>query len=233
MDFCSRIKYLLDKKGVTPYVVAAKTGVSQATLSRILNNTTARPSMRSVELLAKYFDVSAEWLLTGNGEMQVAPVVKSDAREKAVEEFVYVPMVPIRAKAGYLIGFGDKEYIETLPTVPVITDRAFHGKYRCFEVEGDSMDDGTRDALCDRDVVMAREVKKELWQYKLHIHDWEFVIVHKEGILIKRIVEHDVEDGVIVCHSLNPLFGPDFTLSLADVYELYNVIKIVDRSARR
>lgn len=157
----------------------------------------------------------------------------SEAKTKNIDNFVYVPLIPIRAKAGYLEGYSDEEYIESLPTLPVITDKTFHGRYRCFEVEGDSMDDGTRNAICERDVVLAREVRKELWRYKLHINDWVFVIVHKtEGILIKQIVEHERKDGIITCHSTNPIYGPDFKIDLLDVKELYNVIKIVDRNLK-
>ncbi len=203
--------------------------IGQPFISQIEKGIRPMPSEYISKLLAnKTWDTS---MLTGEGEMLKTPI-KNEAKEISDFNFVPVPLVPIRAKAGYLVGFDDAEYIETLPTVPVLTDRTFHGKYRCFEVDGDSMDNDTRDALCDKDVVLAREVKRELWQYKLHYKDWNFVIVHKEGILIKRIVAHDTTSGIITCHSLNPIYGDDFQLNLADVFELYNVIKIVERNAK-
>ncbi len=129
-------------------------------------------------------------------------------------------------------GFGDPEYIEALPSMPVIVDKSYRGSYRLFEADGDSMDNGTLHAICDKDIVLAREVKRDLWCNKLHIDDWYFVIVHRtDGIAIKKLIDHDVERGVIVCHSLNPLFG-DYSVHLDDVLELYNVIKIVDRNIR-
>lgn len=226
------LKSYFKNEGLSQAKLAEILGISQPAVGALLNGKTPF-GKKTATTWAEKFGLNASWLLIGEGEMLKTAPLKSDAHEKPIDEFVYVPMVPVRAKAGYLVGFGDREYIDTLPTIPVITDRTFHGKYRCFEVEGDSMDDGTRDALCERDIVMAREVKKELWQYKLHFRDWDFVIVHKDGILIKRIINHDVERGIITCHSLNPMFGPDFTVNLSEVYELYNVIKIVDRSARR
>ena len=182
-------------------------------------------------IVLQFPQLNAGWLMTGEGNMLKSGIV-NEVASKAIGEFVYVPLVPIRAKAGYLVGFGDATYIETLPTVPVITDRTFHGKYRCFEIEGDSMDDGSRSAICDRDIILGREVGRQLWTSKLHYSDWLFVIVHQEGILIKKIVNHDVEKGIITCHSLNPLYGEDFDVLLDDVSELYNVIKIVDRTAK-
>lgn len=47
----------------------------------------------------------------------------------------------------------------------------------------------------------------------------------------KKIVDHDVEHGIITCHSLNDMFR-DYKVNLDEVAELYNLIKIVDRSAR-
>lgn len=230
MTVKERLKLYLKQKKINASEFGRTIGVSNAYISSIVQSI---PPDKLQRITLNYPDLNTGWLLTGDGEMLKNSALKSDAREKEINEFVHVPMVPVRAKAGYLIGYGDQEYVDTLPTIPVITDRTFHGKYRCFEVEGDSMDDGSRDALCDRDVVLCREIRRDLWQYKLHINDWDFVIVHKEGILIKRIVEHNVDRGTITCHSLNPMFGPDFTVNLLDVYELYNVLKIVDRSTRR
>lgn len=211
--------------------LAEKMGYSESSLSQILNSKVSL-SGRFIKKLANMNDqISIDWIEKGEGEM-LKPTIVNEAISKTIDEFVQVPLVPIRAKAGYLVGYGDDVYIQTLPTVPVITDRTFHGKYRCFEVEGDSMDDGSRNAICDRDIILGREVGRQLWTCKLHYKDWLFVIVHQDGILIKQIVAHDVERGIITCHSLNPLYGDDFEIRLDEVAELYNVIKIVDRNAK-
>lgn len=146
-------------------------------------------------------------------------------------EYVNIPLVPVRARCGYLSSFGDQQYIDSLPTIPVIIDRAYHGRYMVFEADGDSMDDGSSSAIRDGDKLLCREVQRHLWLPKLHYNDWYFVVVHKtEGISIKQIIDQD-EQGNIRCHSLNPLFN-DYTLNLDDVSELYNVVKVVERSMR-
>lgn len=200
-------------------------------------------------------ELSRSWLLLGEGEMikhsesyksrldfinekkllqnkESTVLTGAKPRDIADDGYMNVPLIPVRGKAGYLTGYGDMKFIESLPRIPVVVDKEYRGKYRCFEVDGDSMDDNTRDAICDRDIVLGREIKRELWKCKLHIKEWEFVIVHTEGITIKRIVEHDIETGQIKCHSFNP-FYEDFDLNLEDVIELYNVIKIVDRNRKR
>lgn len=200
---------------------------NKSSFSQLLNGKKPLPSSFINRLSALHDKLSYEWLSSGEGVMLTSEVVPVSGAE-----FIQVPLVPVSAQAGYPQGYGDLGYIESLPTVPVIVDRFYHGNYRVFEVNGDSMDDGSRHAIFDKDKILCREVRRDLWKNKLHIRDWFFVIVHRtEGVTVKQIVDHDVEKGEIVCHPLNPLFE-DFKLSLNDVVELYNVIKIVDRNTR-
>ena len=69
MTFGERLRQVIENKGITPYQLSAKTNVSQATLSRILANSTTKPSIKTVEVIADYLRISREWLLTGNGDM--------------------------------------------------------------------------------------------------------------------------------------------------------------------
>ncbi|MDB9090182.1 S24 family peptidase, partial [Parabacteroides distasonis] len=174
------------------------------------------------------FDVDPSWLMTGEGnKKKVVEAIPID-----VNCILNVPLVNQYAYAGYLCGYADAEYIETLPTIPFIVDHEAHGHYIAFEVRGDSMNDGTEESYLEGDRLLCREIKRELWiDSKLHIRKWDFVIVHKEGVLIKRIVEHNVENGTITVHSLNPIY-PDKVISLAEVYQIFNVIEFL-RPRRR
>lgn len=69
MSLGERVRYLIDKDGITAYEVSVKTGISQSTLSRVLNNSTLKLSVKNSDALAEYFHVHKSWLLTGNGEM--------------------------------------------------------------------------------------------------------------------------------------------------------------------
>lgn len=140
---------------------------------------------------------------------------------------ITAPLVEQDAHAGYLAGYKDREYIEELPKHTFTTDKVHQGVYRSFTVRGDSMCDGSRDSICEGDIVDGRRVHRDLWKSKLHIHNYpDFVIVHHDGVVVKRIVDHDVTNGIIYCKSLNPdksLF-PDPYYRLSEVYELYNII---------
>lgn len=60
---------LIDNKRVTPYYLSKATGVSQATISRLKSDVTAKPNISTNKKIADYFNVNEEWLLTGEGEM--------------------------------------------------------------------------------------------------------------------------------------------------------------------
>jgi transcriptional regulator with XRE-family HTH domain len=143
-----------------------------------------------------------------------------------------VPVVNQFAYAGYLGGFSDQEFIEQLPKMPWVIDRERKGNYMCFEMKGESMFDGSASSYIPGDILLAREVRREYWRSKLHINNWDFIIVSKsDGILFKRIIKHDVEHGVLTLHSLNEEFE-DFDISLEDISQIFNVVDI-KRTVRR
>lgn len=216
LDFAS---FMGEKPSTTSGWVSGKRGIGKGVIDKITD---------------KLPQINPTWLLTGEGDMEVGKSPSStQSNAHAVEDLNYmnVPVVHIKARCGYLAGYADEGYIDSLPTMPVIVDKTYHGRYMIFEAEGDSMDDGTRNSICDGDKLLCREVRRDLWLPKLHINDWYFVIVHRtEGIAIKQITAQD-ENGNITCHSLNDMFN-DYTVNLDDVAEIYNVIKVVERSMR-
>tara|TARA_R100000789_G_C3020427_1_gene153396 strand:+ start:1861 stop:2583 length:723 start_codon:yes stop_codon:yes gene_type:complete len=143
------------------------------------------------------------------------------------ESFLLVPLVGQRAQAGFLAGYEDEEYIDELPKVPWEVDREYKGRYMTFEVSGDSMNSGDPEtAILDRDLLLCREIQKIHWRNKLHINKWNFVLVHREeGILVKRIVDHNTETGELTLHSLNP-FYEDYKINIKDLIAIYNAVDL-------
>lgn len=186
-------------------------------------------------ILTLYPEINPTWLLTGEGEMlnttsRRAP--QSDASPINNPIILNVPLVSQYAQAGYLSGYGDPGYMDALPTIPYIVDHEAPGNYVAFEVKGDSMDDGTDEAIKEGDRLLCREIRPDLWaESRLHFRKWDFVIVHEEGILVKRIIDHDVARHTITIHSLNS-FYPDKVIDLADVKQIFNVIEL-QRPRRR
>lgn len=143
---------------------------------------------------------------------------------------LYVPLIPHIATMGYLSGFADPQWVDELPKHAITVNRIPKGVYRTVIARGQSMFDGTARSIFENAKVTGRVIKPELYQHnKLHLHKYQlYIIVHKEGITIKEITQHDVENRTITLHSWNPdkTKYPDIVLSLEDVLQLLNVIKI-------
>lgn len=140
-----------------------------------------------------------------------------------------VPLVQEYAYAGYLSGFQDEEYLDDLPKHSFVVNKQHKGHYMAFQVIGDSMSNGTDESITEGSTVTGREIQRHLWNSRFHIHRFkDYVIVHKDGILIKRIIKHDVEAGVITCQSLNPdrEWYPDFDLNLDDCKQIFNIVNV-------
>lgn len=140
-----------------------------------------------------------------------------------------VELVPEYAKAGYLTAYANQEYIDELPKHYFTVDKFVRGKYRAFEISGDSMDNGSiEEAIPNGAIVLARELKRDAWRSKLHNHTWpNWIFVHRyEGIICKQIAHQDVQNGVLTLRSLNPDKDryPDIELKMDELEQIYNVI---------
>lgn len=176
---------------------------------------------KMLKILGVYPELNQRWLLTGEGSM----LQKNEASPRTMDVIVGIPLVSQYAYAGYLSGYGDPEYIDKLPRIDFTPDRHMTGNYIAFEVRGDSMNDGTADSYLEGELLICREVEPIYWKdSQLFINKRDFVIIHKEGILIKRIIAHDVDNHKITIHSLNPMYQ-DEVLDLADVRQIFSVVE--------
>lgn len=207
-----------------------------------------------LQLLELNYNLNKVWLLEGKGEPRLsqtnianAKTLGSDYDMEEVNEgstkfidlkdgnyIMVTPLVQEYAYAGYLAGFRDQEYIEELPKFTIIVNKHHKGNYQSFEVVGESMTSPDpelmRENIYDKSIVTGREVQKVHWRFKLHTHRYkDYVVVHKsDGILVKRIIDHDVENGLITLHSLNPNkeLYPDVVYHLDEINQIFNVVKV-------
>ena len=151
--------------------------------------------------------------------------LESNAAEFHPTRRAGVPLISQYAYAGYLGGYGDPTYVDMLPTIDFTPDREMTGNWLAFEVKGDSMDDGSKQSYVEGEIVICREVEREYWRdSRLFINKRDFVIVHQDGILIKRIVEHNVALHRITIHSLNPMYH-DRVLDLREVKQIFSIVE--------
>ena len=238
--FKSAINYLRMRGIITmDKDVAARMGADASNVSRSLKGV---PTDRFLRRFNEAFDgiFNLEWLINGAGEMlvnDVHPVPMEQGAEPYITNshgvrymkredgkiIIEVPIVPYYALASPDDEFLPERFGSDTTTFEV--DKIGRGKYYAFEVDGDSMDDGTRDSFQRGDIVLVRELDKDDWMPHLHISCWRFwVVCWGNNVRLKEIVRQ--EGAVITLHSLNP--SPeycDFSLDLSQVSRLFNVIK--------
>lgn len=188
---------------------------------------------KMLSIIRTFPELNREWLLTGEGEMLMGDnPPNTEATPAHMGRRAGIPLVTQYAYGGYLTGYGDPEYMESLPIVDFTPDREMTGNWLAFEVRGDSMNDGSFESYRPGDIVICREVEPYLWKdSRLHYDRRDFVIVCEDGILIKRITSHDVENHLVTIHSLNPEY-PDRTLDLVQVRKIFSIVESRQNRAR-
>lgn len=237
MELKDRIRLFLKESGISQRKFEISIGKSNG----YVNNIVKTISVDVLNNITKaYPELNAEWLMTGEGSMlksqqgaedqQPYLITKSGTKYYEQSNGSYrmvVPFVPVNAYAGYVDDYRDAEFVESLGEREFYVKEIHHGKYFAFEIKGDSMDDDSKRSLSDRDVVLARELGQHHWKDGLRIKDYTaWIIVLRNTILCKQIIQQDKNVGSIICHSLNP--SPeycDFELKLDDVCQLMNIIK--------
>lgn len=226
-----RLKSFIEYKGLSQSAFEKKTSLSNG----YVNNMRKSIKMETLDnnILSVFPELDKIWLLTGEGEMlkeeEQNIIPQGELKPKTYSHTLQVRLVSNKAQAGWSDGYYNDEYLEDMPVIIIEADAEHRGVYMAFEVAGDSMEPD----YIEGDIVICREVQRHLWTSKLHFKDWDFVIAHsKQGIMLKEIIEHNIENGNIICHSINDKYK-DFTLNLRDIAHLYNVVEVRQKGKRK
>lgn len=125
-----------------------------------------------------------------------------------------IVLVPAKAAAGYLLGFGDDEFIQSLPTynLPNINN----GTFRMFQVAGHSM----YPTICDGSYVVGEWVENWIKDIK---DNRIYVIVCDEGVLVKRTLNRLKKYDNLYLKSDNRKESPNRTLEPTQIKEVWAV----------
>lgn len=222
-----RIRELIRFLALSIPTFEAETGLGIGIISNNYSNITKKTIER---IVTRFPFVNPLYLMHGQGEM----ILKAQKPLSKTElgKFSFAPLVTQRAYAGFLGGFADEDYMLGLEKIPYIQSEDTKGNIIAIEVSGDSMDDGSYDSYRNGDIVICKElILSEYKDNKLPINHYDFVIVHSEGVLIKRITEHDVETGNITLHSLNQFYG-DVVTNISNIKGIFSVIQKISTQKR-
>ncbi len=121
-----------------------------------------------------------------------------------------IQLVPVKAAAGYLKGFGDQEQIRELPqfSLPMLGK----GNFRAFEISGESML-----PLVSGTVVVGEQVENltGLKNGKTYV-----LITKRDGIVYKRVFNYIGENGKLFLVSDNSKYKP-YSLEPGEIIEAW------------
>lgn len=148
---------------------------------------------------------------------------------KEIRKGVYnieAEVIPFEAYASYAESLETGTVDEDLDTEIFRVDRIGRGNYKAFIVKGDSMNGGGIDDTKDGATVLGRELGKQHWRDGFKPTDYGWIILCKENIFHKDIIDFNPETGDIKLHSRNksPEYS-DFDINLNDCFQIFKVIK--------
>ena len=218
------LREILKERSISQQVVADALGINITNIRRY--DDLSKRSWDEIVTIAKVIGVDISELIGLNISIPTAnetePVTDPITKR--------VPLVNQYAYAGYLAGYKDQKYIDQLPIIPFDSEDDPNFRYMAFEMKGNSMDDGSRDSYIDGDKLFCQEIPLRMWDTsKLHTMNWNFVIVYKEGIIVRKIIDHDIQNRTIVVHPLNPFIN-DELINLVDVYQIFHVLEYLRKN---
>jgi transcriptional regulator with XRE-family HTH domain len=208
MNFAGNLKFLRKKAGKTQDALSSEVNIGRTTIANY-EASISEPNLETLLTFANYFGVTMDELLSKNltaeAKSNDKDLMLRAAYTRKNQAFSGVPRViavdnsgndniiyvPVKARAGYLLGYGDAEFMETLPTfrLPGLNNSTF----RMFEVEGPSMAPNVLNG--DRIIGEWVDGLDKIRDNRV------YVIVHTGGVAVKRVVNRLAERGKLYLKS--------------------------------
>jgi transcriptional regulator with XRE-family HTH domain len=220
----SNLKFLRKNKNLTQESLAQALGISRSKLAGY--ELTVTPPLDILVKIAEYFNVSLDILikedLNSYSEYKLRELLETDkflrGRKLRIlsttvdaEGRELIEVVSQRAKASYLAGFADPEFISELPrfSLPFLP---MDKKHRVFQVDGDSM----------------LPIPDGAWIVCEYVDDWlgvkdgeRYVIVtEQDGVTFKIAYNRIQSDQKLLLCSSNPIYPP-FDVEIERVREVW------------
>ncbi len=195
--------------------LAEKLGV-QRTMISAYEDGRSEPKLTTLDILSRLFTVSLDELLYHDiqalgRKVQQAKDVKILTIAVDENDRENITMVGQKASAGYLNGYADPEYMESLPQfhLPHLSTNV---TYRAFELSGDSMLPLVAGTVIIGGYVEQLQAIKSGKTYVL--------VTISEGVVYKRVFNYLEENGKLFLVSDNEHYKP-YEIKAEDVLEIW------------
>lgn len=214
------IRRLRKEKGLTQTEFALRIGAKRAVVGAYEEGR-AEPKLQTLQAISAFFGVSIDAMLgmhlgaesaphtdIGGTNLRILPIAL-----QADSDMETIPLVPVKASAGYAAGYGDVEYIGRLPQFSLpFPELSKSGTCRMFQIRGDSMLPVPPGAY-----VLAEYVQD--WT-SVKDHSCCIVVTRDDGVVYKRVVNHLEEKQQLLLVSDNKDYAP-YTVDAAQVLEIW------------
>lgn len=224
--FSDNIRSLRIKKKISQEKLAESLLITRGRYVKYEDGTSEAP-YEILKKIAHYYHISIDLLLSVDvRKIPIDDLLKLENNRLVLPITVdrdgsnFIEVVTQKVKAGYLNGYADPEYIESLQhiSLPFLGQ----GKHRGFPVEGDSMpphEDGS--------IIVGRYVEKlgDVMDGKTYI-----LITKGEGMVYKRLNKN--KKNALVVGSDNS-FYPAYEVKASDILEIWEFVCNIGRNDRK
>lgn len=212
----NNLKFLRKKNGLTQQEFADIMKIKRASVGAYEEGR-ADPKYELLDQIARYFELTMDELVNETIDADWKPTPRSNGGSVRVlsitvdrEDRENIELVPVKASAGYLNGYGDPEFVAELPkfSLPMFKQ----GTYRAFEIQGDSML-----PLPHGSFIIGEYV--EDWN-SIKPEQTYVIVSNNEGVVYKRIGQKFKEEKGLQLVSDNKIYDP-YWIPANDILEVW------------
>ena len=212
--FSDNIRNLRIKKKISQEKLAESLAITRGRYVKYEDGTSEAP-YEILKKISHYYHISIDLLLSVDvRKIPLDDLLKLEDNRILLPITVdkegdnFIEIVPHKARAGYLAGYSDPEFIESLQHISLPWLR--NGKFRAFPVEGDSMPPHKSGFF-----IVGRYVEKlgDVMDGKTYI-----LLTKNEGIVYKRLNKNG--KNALVLHSDNTYYKP-YEVKVSEILEIW------------
>lgn len=231
------LKQLRRKKNVSQTDLAKGIGVSLRTI-QLYEKKDANIPIKNLTKIAEFFELSIGELYSREGVREslgtydkldlLTPKAHNRIIKLAPGRYlVSTPLIISKQQDEYISRFDNPKFLSELPHMDMFIEQVSVGRYVAFEITNNSMDNGGKSSIPDKSVVLGKLVAINKIQTMLRDYpDVAWILIHRNGIMCKKIVSYSKKEKTIRCNSLNssPEYS-DFEIHVDHINQLFMVIK--------
>ena len=212
--FADNLRHLRAQKGFSQKKLAEALIITRERFAKY-EDATSEPPLDILKRIASYFNVSIDILISVDLKtIDMAQLLKMEDNRILLPITVdrkgkdNIEIIPHKAKAGYMSGYADPEFIASLQHISLPFLKG--GKFRAFPIEGDSMPPHRDGSFIVGKYIERLDDIKEGKSYVL--------LTRNDGIVYKRM--HRKGKPGFMLHSDNSIYAP-YEIKANDIIEIW------------